>query len=96
MSLTKTIIKMWPTENEMGIHLVITDNDRSDLGEGEQEVIKKTFSRNVPKGNMANKVRDELGLEAQAEINRYKVLRARYDNPIYQTKVTQIDNNLKL
>lgn len=96
MSLAKTVTKMWPTENKIGIHLVITDNDRPDLGEDEQEVIKETFSRNVPKGDMANKVRDELELEAQAEINRYKALRARYDNPIYQTKVTQIDNNLKL
>jgi len=93
--LDKTVTRIFPTDNEIGIHLVLTDDERPDLGEGAQVVVNETFTRNIPTAiNMTDKVRDELGLEAQAEINHYKRLREIYDKPLYQTKVNQIKNNL--
>lgn len=38
MALAKTLTKMFPTDNEIGIHLILTDDDRLDLGAGEQVV----------------------------------------------------------
>jgi hypothetical protein len=94
--LAKTVTKMFPTANRIGFHLVVTDDDRPDLGPGAQIVISKTYSANVPPGDMANAVRDELGSQAQKDIDAYKSLRARYDNATYDTKVAQIDGALTL
>jgi hypothetical protein len=47
MALAATLTKMFPTENKVGIHLVLTDNDRDDLepiGPGVKTVLTKTFS----------------------------------------------------
>ena len=97
MTLAATVTKMWPTEDLVGIHLVLTDDDRLDLGAGAQVVINQTFQANVPIGaDMALEVQQELGGQAQAAIDKYKRLRAIYVKPAYQTKVTQIDNNLTL
>lgn len=95
MALAAAVTRIFPTDNEIGIHLVLTDDDRPDLGEGEQVVVNEKFTRNIPTdADMTDKVRDELGLEVQAEINHYKRLRGIYDRPLYQTKVNQINNNL--
>lgn len=62
-------------------------------------VINETFTKNIPAdADMSDKVQQSLALgeEAQAAIDNYKKLRAIYDKPVYQTKVTQIDNNLIL
>ena len=97
MALAKTVTKMFPTENRVGINLVLTDDDRPDLGTGAQVVINKTIQRQYIAGQgMANKVRDEIGLEAQGLIDRYKTLKARFDNSTYGTKVNQINNALTL
>lgn len=97
MALAKTLTRIFPTENEIGIHLILTDNDRQDLGTGEQVVISETFKRNIPtNADMSNEVQMELGKEVQAAIDHYKKLRDFYVKPVYQTKVTQIDNNLTL
>lgn len=97
MALAKTVTKMFPTDNHIGIILILTDDDRSDLGEGAQEVVRKTIKRNVPtNADMSDKVQREIGLEAQRAIDDYKKLKAIYDKPIYQNKVNQIDNNLTL
>lgn len=97
MALTKTVTKMFPTPNTIGINLVVTDDDRPDLGAGAQVVISTTIARNYVKGqDMPNKVRDEIGWEAQTLIDEYKDLRADYDKPAYGTKVGQIDGGLTL
>lgn len=97
MALEKTVTKMWPTENEVGINLTLTDNDRPDLGEGVQVVRNRTFKANIPTdADMSDEVQQELGKKAQATIDNYKKLRAKYDKPAYGTKVTQISNNLTL
>ena len=97
MALAATLTKMWPTEDHVGIHLVLTDNDRPDLGEGIQEVVNQIFKVNVPiDADITFKAQQELGGQAQAAIDKYKRLRAIYVKPAYQTKVTQIDNALTL
>ncbi len=88
---------MFPTENLIGIHLVLTDADRPDLGEGPQVVISEDFSANTPAdAEMSDSVEQELGEQAQKAIDRYRKLALFYAKPAYQTKVTQIDNNLQL
>jgi len=95
--LSKTVTKMFPTQNTVGFHLIITDDERPDLGSGSQVVINSTFSANIPtSADMTVAVQTELGNQAQAEINDYKALRARYDIPAYQTKVDQINNALEI
>lgn len=97
MSLAKTVTKMFPTPNTLGINLIVTDDDRPDLGPGERVVINKTISRNYVKGqDMPVKIATEIGNEAQTLINSYKNLKSDYDKEAYQTKVTQIDNALTL
>lgn len=97
MALAKTVSKMFPTPNTIGINLIVTDDDRPDLGAGTQVVINKIISRNYVKGqDLPNKLRDEIGAEAQTLIDNYKDLRADYDKSAYGTKVTQIDNALTL
>jgi len=97
MALTKTVTRMFPTENTIGIHLVLTDSERPDLGEGAQEVVNETFTANIPSdADMSDDVQIDLGHQAQKAINDYKKLATYYAKPAYQTKVTQIDNNLTL
>jgi len=95
--LSKTVTKMWPDGNYVGLNLIVTDDDRPDLGPGAQVVINKVVKRQYVKGqDMTNEVRDEIGNEAQDLINKYKSLKAKYDNPIYGQKVSQIDGALTL
>lgn len=94
--LTKTVTKMFPTASQVGFRLVVTDDDRPDLGLGAQVVLSKMYSASVPPGEMANDIRDDLGRQAQDDINAYKALRARYDNPTYDTKIAQIDGALQI
>lgn len=97
MGLAKTVTRMFPTENRIGINFTLTDNDRPDLGPGAQVVVAAVISRNYVKGqDIPNELRDEIGREAQALIDRYKDLRGDYDKPAYQTKVNQIDGALTL
>lgn len=97
MALTKTVTKMWPDKNWVGLVLVVTDDNRADLGIGAQEVINATVKRQFVKGtDMTNTIRDELGADAQALIDKYKDERALYDNATYTTKIAQIDGALTL
>jgi len=96
MALAKTVTKMFPTASEVGFRLVLTYDDRPDLGSGIQVVLNKTYKASVPPGEMANQVRDDLGAQAQTDIDAYKALRARYDNATYGQKVAQIDGALQL
>lgn len=97
MNLAKTVKRMFPTENHVGIHLILTDADRPDLGEGAQVVVNETFTANIPfDTDLTNKTRQELGVKAQSAINRYKKLATYYAKPAYETKVEQIANALTL
>ena len=99
--LTKTVTKMFPTKNRatgmlVGIHLVITDDDRPDLGPGEQVVINETISRQLESGGMSSAIATEIGEQAQKYIDDYKALRSKYDNATYDTRIGQINSALNL
>ena len=97
MTLANNSSRMWPDENWVGINVLITDDERPDLGDGAQVVIQKTVKRQYVKGqDMTNKVRDEIGNEAQALIENYKVLRTKYNNSVYVAKTNQIIGALTL
>ncbi len=97
MTLANKSTKMWPDANYVGMNLIITDNDRPDLGQGEQVVIQKAIKRQFITGeDITNEVRDSIGEEAQKLINNYKAERAMYDKAIYQTKIDQIKGALTL
>lgn len=89
--------KMWPDENHVGMNLVVTDDDRPDLGAGAQVVIDDAITRQYVKGvDISNETRDEIGNEAQGLIDKYKELRALYDKQVYTDKITQIIGALSL
>lgn len=97
MALANKSTRMWPDENWVGLNVVITDNDRPDLGVGEQTVINQVVKRQYVKGqDMTNKVRDEIGAEAQKLIDNYKALRAKNNNSVYVNKTNQIIGALTL
>lgn len=100
MALANNSSRMWPDENWVGLNVVITDDDRPDLeplGPGAKVVINQVVKRQYVKGqDMANEVRDEIGIEAQGLIDKYKTLRNSYENAIYKTKTDQIIGALTL
>lgn len=92
--LTATVTKMFPTENRVGIHLKLIDDSRP---VDEQVVIDQNFSENYNVGqDIPNEVRDKIGKRIQKAVDRYKVLKARFDNPKYDTVRNQIAGNLTL
>lgn len=57
MALAKTVTRKFQTDNEIGFHLVVTDDDRPDLGEGAQLVVNEIFTRNIfANADMSNEV----------------------------------------
>ena len=97
MALAKTVTKMFPTVSTVGMHLVVTDDARPDLGEGAQVVIDAVIAEQYVTGeDMTNDVRDRIGSLAQKLIDYYKVLRTVYDKEIYDTKIAQIEGALTL
>jgi hypothetical protein len=87
--LTKTVTKVFPTENTVGLHLTLKDDD--------VVVIDRDFVKNYAAGeDVPNDVRDAIGQEMQAEIDKYKILKSRFDSAKYETVRTQVDNNLNL
>ena len=89
MALTKTVTKVFPTENTVGLHLELKDDD--------VVVIDQDFTRDYsPAAGIANEIRDSIGNEMQAAIDNYKKLKNRFDAVAYDTIRTQIDNALTL
>lgn len=87
--LTKTVTKVFPTENKVGLHLELKDDD--------VVVINQNFIRDYsPEEGIVNKIRDSIGNEMQAAIDKYKKLKDRFNASAYETVRTQIDNNLTL
>lgn len=89
MALTKTVTKMFPTENTVGLHLKLEDDGVT--------VIDQDFSEQFVSGeDIPNEVRDKIGSRMQEAIDKYKALKARFDSAKYETVRTQVDNALTL
>ena len=87
--LTRTVTKVFPTENTVGLHLELKDDD--------EVVIDQDFTRGYsPEAGIVNEIRDSIGNEMQVAIDKYKKLKSRFDAPAYETVRTQIDNALTL
>lgn len=85
--LTKTVIKLFPTPNKIGMRLVIKDDDI--------EVFNKTYWEQFSPGDGAtNKIKQEIGRDMQADINEYKKLKDVYDSNAFDTAVTQVETGL--
>lgn len=101
MALAKTVTKVFPgglySTVAVGMHLVLTDDDRPDLGAGAQMVIDRDFTTNYAKGqDMTTEAKTEVGNQMQAAIDAYKSNRAMFVSAAYDTARNQIDGGLTL
>lgn len=97
MALTKTVKKMFPTENTVGMHLTVKDDDRPDLGEGPQVVIDSDFAVQFSRtAGIVDDTKTQICLRMQEAINRYKSLKNIFGKSAYDAARDQIDNNLNL
>ena len=101
MALTKTVTKVFPTESRgsqtIGIRLVLTDDDRPDLGSGTHVVIDETFTVVRAIGTAPDtESKTIIGAAAQEAINVYKRCRAAFESAAYETARAQIDGGLTL
>jgi hypothetical protein len=94
MALEKTISKVFPTESQLSVRLVLTDDDRADLGAGAQTVIDEIVSENY--STLSAEVRNELGRKVQKLINDYKSNRTTFTGAAYNTIVNWIDTNVSV
>ena len=93
--LDLTVTKVFPTGSsgtyQVGIHLVLTDDDRADLGAGEQTVIDRPFRINHAKGTEVTAAeKTEVGNLAQDAIDTYKSQREMFVSAAYNTARDQI------
>ncbi|MGD8787710.1 MAG: hypothetical protein PVJ60_09820 [Phycisphaerales bacterium] len=89
MALTKTVTKVFPTDNMVGMHLELKDDG--------VVVIDRDFMENFTKGEGAtNAVRDSIGLQMQKAIDEYKEAKTIFSSSKYETVRQQIDSNLQL
>jgi hypothetical protein len=92
-----TCTRVFPDPNHVGMRLIVTDDDRPDLGSGEQVVINATIKRQFESGNNLDlKMRDSIKDEAQKLIDDYKVLRDLYNDSAYINGATFIEGALTL
>jgi len=94
--LSKTVTKAFPSENMVGVHVKVTDDDRADLGVGPQTVIDQDFMENFTGGDATAPVKISIGNQAQEAIDNYKKRRAKFVSAAYETMRTQIDAGLIL
>lgn len=94
MALTKTVTKMFPTPNHVGLHLKLVDDSRE---AGEQTVIDKDYMEQWASGtNVPNEVKQRIGGRMQADIDAYKALVARFNHDDYNTAASQVEAGLVL
>lgn len=101
MALTKTVTKIFPTESRgsqtVGVRLVLTDDDRPDLGVGIHTVIDESFTTVREPGTLPNTAdKIKIGQDAQAAIDKYKRCKAAFENAAYETTRAQIDGGLSI
>jgi hypothetical protein len=94
--LTKVVTKIMPTPNQIGIHLLLQD-DNHPITAGTVTVIDEDFTENYSAGQgMSDAVRNAVGKKAQEAIDEYIANKKLYNKTAYGTAVTQISNALVL
>ena len=95
MALGKTVTMVFPTKNHGGIHLILTDDDRPDIGPGPQTVIEEDIIENYS-GDITPAVITSLTKQAQKMIDDYRKLRANNDVTSYGQAAGTISDALDL
>lgn len=95
MALDPTVTKVFPRGSsgtyKVGVHLVLTDDDRADLGAGVQTVIDRDFAISHAKGTEVTAAeKTEVGNLAQDAIDTYKDQKAMFKSDAYNTARDQI------
>jgi hypothetical protein len=90
MGLAKTVSMKFPTKNHGGIRLILTDDQRPDLGPGPQTVIDEEILENYS-GDITQAVIDSLVKQAQKKVDAYRERRDGFDKTEYQDAATTID-----
>lgn len=101
MALAKTVTKIFPTESRrsqtVGIRLVLTDDDRPDLGIGTHVVIDEPFTTVREPGTPPDtNDKTEMVRKAQAAIDKYKRCKNAFESDAYKTARSEIDGGLTL
>lgn len=93
MALTKTITKIMPTKNQIGVHLKLEDDAHPDpLQTGNIVVIDEDITDNFS-GDPTVDNRAEIARKVQRRVNEYKVNKAMYLKAVYTNAVTWIGAN---
>ncbi len=89
MALTKTVTKVFPTANHVGLHLLLEDDG--------VPVIDKDYMEQWASGtDVPNDIKVKIGKRMQADIDVYKALKARYNAAAYDLAATQVEAGLVL
>jgi len=91
MAYTKTITKIMPTTDQIGVHLKLEDDDHP-ITVGTVVVIDEDITDNFS-GDLTIANRNELAKQVQGKINEYKKNKAVYLKVAYTTGVTWINDN---
>ena len=92
--LSKTVTKVFPDANHVGLHLKLVDDTRDPA---EQTVIDKDYMHQWASGtDVPDEVKQEIGARMQVDIDAYKALSARYNAVAYDTAVSQVEAGLIL
>lgn len=91
MALTKTITKIMPTKNQIGVHLKLED-DAHPITTGLVVVIDEDVTDNFS-ADPTTENRAEIARKVQAKIDEYKVNKAMYLKAVYTNAVTWIGDN---
>lgn len=94
MALTKTVTKVFPTPNHVGLHLKLVDDSRDPA---DQIVIDKDYMEQWASGtDVPDEVKQRIGKRTQTDTDAYKALKARFDAPAYDTAAQQGEDGLVL
>lgn len=89
MALTKTVSKVFPSENKVGLHLELKDDD--------VVVISKSYMVQFSKDEgVTDAIESEITKRMQADIDKYKMLKARFDNQKYDDARSNVEQSLIL
>lgn len=91
MALTKTVTKIMPTKNQIGVRLLLED-DSHPITPGTVVVIDEDVTDNYSNEPTVEN-RAEIARKVQAKIDDYKRDKAMYLNANYTNAVSWIDSN---
>ncbi len=89
MALTKTVTRVFPTANHVGLHLELKDD-------GVVVIDKDYMHQWASDTDVPNDVKQAIGARMQVDIDAYKALATRYNAAAYDTAASQVEAGLVL